>query len=79
MQSIQHIALASSRRGGYVLVVKTDTQGKKKMANLLKAYRTAPTAANRAKLARYLDRHAMALCLATVEEYAFLKANEFIA
>ena len=79
MQSIQQYELASSRRGGYVLVVKTDTQGKKKMANLLKAYRTAPTAANRAKLARYLDRHAMALCLATVEEYAFLKANEFIA
>ena len=49
------------------------------MANLLNAYRTAPTAANRAKLARYLDRHAMALCLATAEEYGFLKANEFIA
>ena len=49
------------------------------MATLLKAYRAAPTAANRAKLARYLDRHAMALCLATAEEYAVLKANEFIA
>ena len=49
------------------------------MANLLKAYRAAPTAANRAKLARYLDRHPMALCFATAEEYAFLKANEFIA
>ena len=79
MQSIQQYELASSRRGSYVLVVKTDTQGKKKMANLLNAYRAAPTAANRAKLARYLDRHAMALCLATAEEYAFLKANEFIA
>ena len=49
------------------------------MATLLNAYRAAPTAANRAKLARYLHRHAMALCLATAEEYAFLKANEFIA
>ena len=49
------------------------------MATLLKAYRAAPTAANRAKLARYLDRHVMAICLATAEEYAFLKANEFIA
>ena len=49
------------------------------MANLLKAYRAAPTAANRAKLARYLDRQPMALCFATAEEYAFLKANEFIA
>ena len=32
MQNIQQIALASSRRGSYVLVVKTDTQGKNKMA-----------------------------------------------
>ena len=47
------------------------------MANLLNAYRAAPTAANRAKLARYLDRHAMALCLATAEEYKFLKTNDF--
>ena len=47
------------------------------MANLLKAYRTAPTAANRAKLARYLDRHPMALCLATAEEQAYLQANGF--
>ena len=47
------------------------------MASLLNAYRTAPTAANRAKLARYLDRHVMALCLATAEEYACLKANGF--
>ena len=77
MQSIQQYELASSRRGGYVLVVKTDTQGKKKMANLLNAYRTAPTAANRAKLARYLDRHPMALCFATAEEQAYLQANGF--
>ena len=47
------------------------------MANLLSAYRAAPTAANHAKLARYLYRHAMAVCLATVEEHAFLKANGF--
>jgi hypothetical protein len=47
------------------------------MANLLNAYRAAPTAANRAKLARYLDRHVMAICLATAEEHAFLKANGF--
>ena len=49
------------------------------MATLLKAYRAAPTAANRAKLARYLDRHPMALCFATAEEHAFLQANWFIA
>ncbi len=47
------------------------------MATLLNAYRAAPTAANRAKLARYLYRHAMALCFATAEEHAFLKANGF--
>ena len=47
------------------------------MANLLNAYRAAPTAANRAKLARYLDRHAMALCLATAEDQAYLQANGF--
>ena len=77
MQNIQQTELASSRRGSYILVVETDTQGKKKMASLLKAYRAAPTAANRAKLARYLDRHAMALCLATAEEQAYLQANGF--
>ena len=77
MQSIQQYELASSRRGSYVLVVKTDTHGDTDMASLLNAYRAAPTAANRAKLARYLDRHPMALCFATAEEQAYLQANGF--
>jgi len=47
------------------------------MATLLNAYRAAPTAANHAKLARYLYRHAMAVCLATAEDFEFLKANGF--
>ena len=47
------------------------------MAKLISIYRAAPTAANRAKLARYLDRHAMAVCLATAEDFEFLKANGF--
>ena len=49
------------------------------MSKLIATYRTTPTAANRAKLARYLDRHVMALCFATAEEHAFLKADGFIA
>jgi len=47
------------------------------MAKLISTFRAAPTAANRAKLARYLDRHAMALCFATAEDFEFLKANGF--
>ena len=49
------------------------------MSKLIATYRTTPTAANRAKLARYIDRHPMALCFATDEEQAFLIANWFIA
>ena len=49
------------------------------MSKLISTYRTTPTAANRAKLARYLDRHQMALCFASDEERAFLKADGFIA
>ena len=47
------------------------------MAKLISTFRAAPTAANHAKLARYLDRHAMALCFATAEDFEFLKANGF--
>ncbi len=47
------------------------------MTKLLNTYRTAPTASNRNKLQTYLNRHMMAICLATAEEVAFLRANEF--
>ena len=47
------------------------------MSKLIRTFRTAPTAANHAKLARYLDRHPMTVCFATDEEQAFLKANGF--
>ena len=47
------------------------------MTKLLKAYRTLPSPSNRAKLQSYLNRHMMAVCLATPEEIAFLKAHAF--
>ena len=47
------------------------------MQKLLNKYKTLPSPANRAKLQAYLDRHMMAVCLATPEENAFLRANGF--
>ena len=47
------------------------------MSKFLAAFRAAPTAANRTKLQKYLDKHMMAICMASDEEVAFLKANEF--
>ncbi len=47
------------------------------MQRLLNTYRTKPTPTNRAKLQAYLNKHMMAVCLATPEDIAFLKANGF--
>lgn len=47
------------------------------MQRLIDTYRKMPSAANRAKLQTYLNKHMMALCMASPEELAFLKANEF--
>ena len=47
------------------------------MTKLLNNYRATPTAANRAKLQNYLNKHMMAVCMASTEEMAFLKANQF--
>lgn len=47
------------------------------MIKLIATYRAVPTAANRAKLQKYMDSHMMAVCMATPEEIEFLKANEF--
>ena len=47
------------------------------MTKLLNLYRAMPSPTNRAKLQAYLNKHMMAICLATAEEVAFLKANEF--
>jgi hypothetical protein len=47
------------------------------MSKLITAYRNLPTPTNRAKLQAYLNKHMMAVCLASPEEIAFLRANEF--
>ena len=49
------------------------------MSKLIETYRKLPSPANRAKLQAYLDKHMMAVCSASEEEVAFLKANEFKA
>jgi len=48
------------------------------MTKLLNAFQASPTEANKARLAKYLQKHSMALCMATPEEYAFLKANGLV-
>ena len=47
------------------------------MSRLINAYRKCPTPTNRAKLQAYLNKHMMAICLATPEDQAFLRAHEF--
>lgn len=47
------------------------------MTKLINAYRKLPSPANRARLQSYLNKHMMAVCLATPDEIAFLKASEF--
>jgi hypothetical protein len=47
------------------------------MTKLLNTYRKLPSPANRAKLQAYLNKHMMAVCMATPEEIAFLKAHAF--
>jgi hypothetical protein len=47
------------------------------MSKLINAYRKLPSPTNRAKLQAYLNKHMMAVCGATLEEVAFLRANEF--
>lgn len=47
------------------------------MSKLINTYRKCPSPANRAKLQQYIDRHMMAICLASADDIAFLKAHEF--
>jgi hypothetical protein len=47
------------------------------MQKLLNAYRKLPSPTNRAKLQQYLNKHMMAVCLASPEDIAFLKTHEF--
>jgi hypothetical protein len=52
--------------------------GANTMERLIAAYRKMPSVSNRHKLAVYLDRHMMAVCMATPEEIAFLRTHGFI-
>lgn len=47
------------------------------MSKLINAYRKKPSPTNRQRLQNYLDKHTMALCLASPDEIAFLKTHEF--
>jgi hypothetical protein len=47
------------------------------MTKLINTFRAMPSPANRVKLQTYLDRHMMAVCMATPEETAFLRVNGF--
>ncbi len=47
------------------------------MSKLLNAYRAEPTPANHAKLQNYLNKHTMAVCLASIEDIAFMRAHNF--
>ena len=47
------------------------------MQKLLNAYRKLPSPSNRAKLQAYLNKHLMAVCLASIEDIAFLRAHNF--
>ncbi|WP_230173185.1 hypothetical protein [Rhizobium sp. CECT 9324] len=47
------------------------------MTKLINAYRKVPTPTNRARLQKYLEKHPMAVVMATKEEAEFLKTNDF--
>lgn len=47
------------------------------MSKLINAYRKVPSIKNRERLQAYLQKHMMAICLASPEELAFLKTHEF--
>jgi hypothetical protein len=49
------------------------------MAKLIKTFREKPTAANRSNLENYLYKHAMAVCMASDEDIAFLRAHSFVS
>lgn len=47
------------------------------MNKLLEAFIKNPNEQTRAKLQAYLNKHMMAICMASSEEQQFLKANGF--
>ncbi|CAH0342324.1 hypothetical protein RHI9324_05503 [Rhizobium sp. CECT 9324] len=51
--------------------------GASTVTKLINAYRKVPTPTNRARLQKYLEKHPMAVVMATKEEAEFLKTNDF--
>jgi hypothetical protein len=49
----------------------------REMSKLIATFRKMPSKANRDKLQQYLNKHGMAVCMASADELAFLKAHEF--
>lgn len=47
------------------------------MPKLIALFKIAPTDVNRAKLNTYMNRHMMAVCMLSIEETAYLRANGF--
>ena len=47
------------------------------MSKLIQAFKADPSDKNRAKLTTYLQKHMMAICMASPDEQQFLKANGF--
>lgn len=47
------------------------------MEKLIAAFVTAPTDANRKRLQAHLQKHMMAICIASPAQVAFLTANGF--
>jgi hypothetical protein len=47
------------------------------MNKLIQAFKAHPSDKNRAKLQTYLQKHMMAICMASPDEQQFLKANGF--
>lgn len=52
-------------------------RGNSTVSKLLEKFRANPSAENRQKLQTYINRHMMAVCMATAEELAFLKTHDF--
>jgi len=48
------------------------------MTRLINTYRKLPSMKNRSRLQTYIERHPMAICVATAEEISFLLANHFL-
>ena len=47
------------------------------MSKLLNKYKALPSPSNRTKLQNYLNKHPFSICIASLEDVAFLKAHSF--